>query len=459
MHHSPFIRIAALGIVIDSTSFPTVPSSPFPIETLQLLQQVLPHFHTETNAKVRNEYFVLIKSLFAHVRRGLVHGFTEKLSREVHANENIIVNLDKSQVSSIQGRESQVLLQKNATLLKWFDEFLINELHPSTSYQHHITALKAMSSIDSASRFKSGVINILGSNKTGSESHNSAHDCFLGFQLIRLLLDLIMDPFDDVRSAAASLLRNLLSNVDSTNSDFNLNISLQAKNNEDETAINASSPIRLNDEKTFISTVDRAKNMMSRTGRADHADGFGRLCCLKFDFYNVINTSVGTDDRISVLNSLLSSLSEDITKLQNNFNLAIGSSPLHGNLIALRYLPREFFAALAITDCEDREVIGSHAFNESFLMNKSVFHREQLTSRILENCSEIWEVVKQYLCVDSPEGFEMDNVEDEDSGMGPKDTLSFAWRALKESRCVTLNQTGPVPFQLLTFGIVCSQPL
>lgn len=444
MHHSSFIRIAALGIVIDSASFSTVSSSPVPIETLQLLQQVLPHFHTETNAKVRNEYLVLVKSLFSHVRRGLVLGFREKLSHEVYANENIIINLDKSQVSTIHGQESQVLLEKNVTFLKWFDEFLIDELHPSASYQRHITALKAMSSIDSALRFKNGAINILSINKTGSESHNTARDCSLSFQLIRLLLDLIMDPFDDVRSAAASLLRNLLSNVNSTNSFFNLNISVQAKENKDENAFSASSPISHNIGDIFVSTVDRAKNLMSRTGRADHADGFGRLCCLNFEFYDIINTSVDIDDRISVMKNLWSSISEDIQNLQNNFSFAVGNSPLHGNLIALRYVALEFAAALIITDCEDREVVSSQVFKEIFLMKKSIFHKEQLTFRILENCSRIWEVVKQYLCVDSPEGFEMDHGEDEDSGMGPKDTLSFAWRALKESRCVISNQTGPL---------------
>lgn len=39
----------------------------------------------------------------------------------------------------------------------------------------------------------------------------------------------------------------------------------------------------------------------------------------------------------------------------------------------------------------------------------------------------------------------MDDNEDQDSGLGPKDTLSFAWRALKESRCVILNQTVSLP--------------
>ena len=91
---------------------------------------------------------------------------------------------------------------------------------------------------------------------------------------------------------------------------------------------------------------------------------------------------------------------------------------------------------------EDREIIGSPFFKEVYLTKNSNCQTRQLTSRILDYCDDIWEVVKQFLCVDSPEGFEMDDSEDQDSGIGPKDTLSFAWRALKESRYLILNKTG-----------------
>ena len=442
MHHSSFIRIAALSIVINSASYSSESSSPFPADTLQLLEQVLPHFHSETNAKVRNEYLVLLKSLFAQVRRGLVPNLREKVSHAAHAAEITMVNLDKGQNSTVHVRRGELLLKKNAAFVKWFDEFLINELHPSASYQRHITALKAMSFVGPTSRFKNGATNVFSRNRTDSKFYDTAREYILGLQLIRLLLDLIMDPFGDVRSAAASLLGNLLSNVDSTTILFNPNALMQLKNDDDSSAIKTASPVLHDFKNILVSTTDRAKVMMSFTGRADHADAFGRLCHLKFDFYDFIKTSTEIGDRISVLDNLLSSLSDDITNLQNNFNFAVGSSPLHGNLIALRYFALKTSAVLAITNCADREIISSHFFKEDVLMKNPRCHIQQLTFRILEYCNEIWGVVKQYLCVDSPEGFEMDDGEEQDSGMGPKDTLSFAWRALKESRCVILNQTG-----------------
>lgn len=68
------------------------------------------------------------------------------------------------------------------------------------------------------------------------------------------------------------------------------------------------------------------------------------------------------------------------------------------------------------------------------MKNSRCTKARRMNSIILDHCADIWEIVKQVLCVDSPEGFEMDDSEEHDSSIGPKDTLSFAWRALKESR-------------------------
>ena len=44
-----------------------------------------------------------------------------------------------------------------------------------------------------------------------------------------------------------------------------------------------------------------------------------------------------------------------------------------------------------------------------------------------------WERVLPMLCDDAPEGYELDGDQDEGT-VGTKDTLSWAWRGLKESR-------------------------
>lgn len=89
----------------------------------------------------------------------------------------------------------------------------------------------------------------------------------------------------------------------------------------------------------------------------------------------------------------------------------------------------------------DREIISSQHFHT--LENSSRSLARQLNTKILDCCGDVWDVVKQVLCVDSPEGFEIDESEENDSGTGSKDSLSFAWRALKESRLVIFNQNDP----------------
>ena len=63
----------------------------------------------------------------------------------------------------------------------------------------------------------------------------------------------------------------------------------------------------------------------------------------------------------------------------------------------------------------------------------------KVNNRIFSCCLQIWDVVKGVLCVDSPEGYEPGEFEGSDLDIGPKDTLSFCWRALKESRFVSIK--------------------
>jgi len=54
--------------------------------------------------------------------------------------------------------------------------------------------------------------------------------------------------------------------------------------------------------------------------------------------------------------------------------------------------------------------------------------------RLFFVCGFVWVAVADVLCFDAPEGHVLDDDEADVTGLGPKDTLSFCWRALKESR-------------------------
>lgn len=72
----------------------------------------------------------------------------------------------------------------------------------------------------------------------------------------------------------------------------------------------------------------------------------------------------------------------------------------------------------------------------------------QLNQRILKNCEDVWESVKEVLCIDSPEGHISEEDEIDGLDIGTKDTLSFSWRALKEARLAPNSDS--LPNSLLT---------
>ena len=69
-------------------------------------------------------------------------------------------------------------------------------------------------------------------------------------------------------------------------------------------------------------------------------------------------------------------------------------------------------------------------------LNASLDEWEGIDKRIVSICSGVWDVVKDVLCSDAPEGYDISEDELSEQDIGTKDTLSFCWRALKESRSV-----------------------
>lgn len=76
---------------------------------------------------------------------------------------------------------------------------------------------------------------------------------------------------------------------------------------------------------------------MQRSGRADHADGFGRLYDLIYGPYGTSDkgTAWGNEPRV-VFDDLMSELEQFVSMIQDNLHLAVKSASLHGYLIAAR---------------------------------------------------------------------------------------------------------------------------
>lgn len=279
--------------------------------------------------------------MFAKIRSGLNDLLKPNVSHEsLTATVSFETGQDtKYPVSGVK------LFEVHVDFLRWLDEFLVSELQPSASYQRHITALKVLLSTDLALRTTKGVFETNGLMKT--DNALTARGCSYEIRLVRLLLDLLLNPFDDIRSSAALLLSKTLTHLESTGVFLNHVIFPQI--NDDR--ISASTkPVLQIFQSFFTSAINRAKAMMSCTGRAHHADGFGHICRIYFVSHRLLNGTAGTGGRFSIVENLLSSLSENIKIAQSNLSFTIENSALHGNLIALRYFAWNSSARLGIAE-------------------------------------------------------------------------------------------------------------
>ncbi|KAL9046883.1 MAG: hypothetical protein Q9214_000398 [Letrouitia sp. 1 TL-2023] len=221
-----------------------------------------------------------------------------------------------------------------------------------------------------------------------------------------------MDPFEDVRQLAASVLE-LCSNLVHG---FELPDNLTYQSNLEDTR---DSDFSENDfllfENYLTLGLTRAARVMQKTGRADHSDGFGRLCefvagqrC-KFCAESLANKSL--------IRPLLLDLDCGTQLAGRSIYQAIESAPIPGYLTALR-----------LTIVRENQLEAS-----SELESISLVEYQDLVSQILRVCTSVWNSVKDVLCFDAPEGYEYDADEGNETMIGTKDILSYCWRALKES--------------------------
>ena len=129
-----------------------------------------------------------------------------------------------------------------------------------------------------------------------------------------------MDPFDDVRHMAATILKILPPQQHSIHM-------TNGTSQKSETF-----HIDLSD------ILSRAETMMQHTGRADYADGVGRLYDLLFGRCSInIAATTWLEGRHAILEHLLSNLEHDIRVARDSLRLAVSAAPLHGRLISLRF--------------------------------------------------------------------------------------------------------------------------
>lgn len=318
----------------------------------------------------------------------------------------LIVRL-KGGIVSYQNDQEQSTLTKNdsetwACLTAYID-FLKTDLQPTASYPRHTTALKALK-LFLESGLDSRVYGATPIKTDGNEIKWKFDMEIFNSAFLRLLVDLLLDPFEEVRATSLSLV-NL----------FPREILLAGLQQNKGQAVDTVLQL--------TTAVDRAEKLASNTSRADHADTVARLYHLLF----CAAASGGAnrpgshwwETKAGVVDTILKKLEEKLSIAGGLFNSSMRDAPLHGYVSGLRYiiLMPNFYSLISDqSDAHYTEWVSVHA-------------------RIVSICDRIWDEVKPVLCVDSPEGHTDEPTED--LMVGPKDILSYSWRALRESRYIS----------------------
>jgi len=240
-----------------------------------------------------------------------------------------------------------------------------------------------------------------------------------------ILLDLLLDPFDDVRATAASILR----------------LSGSALQKPQDIG---------DDHNDLIPVLDAAKELSKRSGRADQADGVAHLYAILFDQAraDTADSRSWFCSRYGIVDHLVSQVENILSLLETDSAKAVTNHPLHGVLSSIRY----------ILDRPDLYTLIQEAENVSGW--QSIF------KRLHNGMERAWKDVHHILCNDAPEGFMPEDLEDDDATLTTKDVLSYSWRALKETglliralvtKCPVSIEASSLmsPNELRTLGNLC----
>ena len=303
--HKPSIRLAAISLVISSNSI----TRPLPIGSLYCLRKHLFHLFAEVDAQIRADLLTVIQRLVDRLR-AITFSVQRPLPHNIAAG-SCRGNPIYSEALSPAARQT---LHDHERFIDWLIDFFHAGLRPGGPYQRHFLSLKsylifAKSGID-ANIKKSW----LAKQATREVSWRIHRELFAP-PTRRLLLDLLLDPFDDVRGLAASL----------------LNMSPGTVTHEL--------------QKDLRKFLTRAELMMLSSGRADHADGVSRTYSLIFSRTSASSNPQGDAlsvgdyyPAIDIVRHLVATLEETLAVAGRDLAHAMRHFPVHGILASIKYI-------------------------------------------------------------------------------------------------------------------------
>jgi hypothetical protein len=315
LHPNGTVRLAGLSILASSLST----TRPIAAEGLKHLQRALPLLFSEEDAGSRGHILSLISNLVIRLLSVTNHykNLILKTKWTLQGSDGMkplpSFKTDIDGAESISIHQAKAIISGHLGFIYTLLDQCTHELQPESGYQRHIFSLEILRIvIESRSEF------IFDERVVKDQS---------GFDisyLTRLLSDLTMNAFEDMRRLSATLLGRIFMLVESSMTITNRKIFGEK----------------------LVTAVERAEHAMLESGRADHADGYGRLFALSANIcFEEENPSVQfcSQKRLSKMAQLLDKAEAAVAVARANTNAAISSQPLHGTLLALRYIVKRAY--------------------------------------------------------------------------------------------------------------------
>ena len=213
------------------------------------LEQCIGFFHQETSPSPRNEFISLMTKLCTKIKK-FESGDLPYLE---HTSTKVLPSNPKKEIKS-----------RDIRLLKWYMGYLVKELRPAGTYQGHLTALSMLRALSCQDSNVSGIS--LFSVTCNADSHQ--HESYIQ-RISRPLVDLLFDPFDDVRELSFMLLQMLV------------RAEIQPPNGPSRISHNGGKKGEDKDEFSIVSLImqslPKADTLYEQSGRASQADGLAKL--------------------------------------------------------------------------------------------------------------------------------------------------------------------------------------
>ena len=264
---SPAIRIAAFDLL----TFHTHQKTPLSQPCFTLIQSVLPSLFAEQDAEFRIEILRSIRGLILRIRAS-THSSSKELDRNISKLGNTAEELTE-------------IIENALQFIQWLVKFCGECVTPGRSYYTTSMGLKTLHIVSEEGFFTDLIVDV----KSGVLS--GVHVELFSKSMLRLVLDRLADPHDDVARLACWLVERI---------------------KEPE----------MIPWKTLYSTG----NSLCLSGRADKSEGGAKILCLCQQFGEI-------NGYTNIWEEVWESLVEDV-KIGDIQSV---ERPLHGRLVALRY--------------------------------------------------------------------------------------------------------------------------